>query len=232
MPAEDKKPKFKFKNDTLNLSTLQILGQVSQENQGVLQKKQGDETIKLEPNFLTNNNTNNNNNNNTYHDYTDIPPFKIERRYDDIPILGHPDRESPPPPLPPIPLLTRINTVPANKKKKKQYKCTYCDKVCNHPSNLKKHIRVHTGERPYKCDECDQAFSYKQSLTTHIRDHTGERPFECDVCKNLLKTSRIYGNISESTREKGHINVTFAIKRLHNKIFNEAYQNPLGGKTI
>ncbi|XP_034243422.1 gastrula zinc finger protein XlCGF26.1-like [Thrips palmi] len=74
----------------------------------------------------------------------------------------------------------------------KPFKCADCGESFRGGNDLKVHIRIHTGERPFTCPECGESFTQKGNLTVHIRTHTGERPFECDICgRCFLKSSNL-----------------------------------------
>ncbi|XP_061731126.1 zinc finger and SCAN domain-containing protein 12-like [Nerophis ophidion] len=63
-----------------------------------------------------------------------------------------------------------------------RFKCSFCDKTFYDGSTLKRHARIHTGEKPFVCSVCAQGFTRKDHLMAHTRTHTGERPFSCPLC--------------------------------------------------
>ncbi|XP_043923038.1 zinc finger protein 236 [Protopterus annectens] len=66
--------------------------------------------------------------------------------------------------------------------------CAYCPKSFKKPSDLIRHVRIHTGEKPYKCGVCGKSFTVKSTLDCHIKTHAGQRLFSCHVCNNSFST--------------------------------------------
>lgn len=78
---------------------------------------------------------------------------------------------------------------PKRPDKNYKYVCFVCKYHTRKFSEMIRHIRKHTGQKPLKCSFCDYTCSTGTSLSVHNRRHTGEKPHKCLKCDYMSITS-------------------------------------------
>ena len=82
---------------------------------------------------------------------------------------------------------------------KDQFICSVCSYTTRTKGRLKRHMFLHTEERPFPCELCNLKFKSQGAWARHKKlAHTQERNFKCKFCIKTFKTSsnlKVHENI-------------------------------------
>eukprot|EP00347_Sterkiella_histriomuscorum_P012688 403367604 len=85
---------------------------------------------------------------------------------------------------------------------RKLFSCQQCSKNFTEKSNLKIHMRKHTGDRPYSCLYCQQKFSAIGNMKDHQRRHFREKPYQCTCCNKKFYRQYLLVNHAKKLHPK------------------------------
>ncbi|XP_067318430.1 zinc finger and BTB domain-containing protein 8B-like [Anolis sagrei] len=76
----------------------------------------------------------------------------------------------------------------------KLHKCPFCPYTAKQKGILKRHIRLHTSERPYPCEICGKRFTWQEHLRSHaLSVHRSNKHITCKGCWRTFISSLSQG---------------------------------------